>query len=415
MNIKDLLKVKFIQNSVWLFVLQGVNTILPLLTIPYMTRILSVSQYGYFSIGLNWIGYLQVLVEFGFGLSASRKIAITNDEDDNIIFTNIVLSRLILAGISFIMLIILINICGFNEEINICMVILFSMAIGTIFQFNWFFQGKEDMKYITIGNVLGRTISTSLIFLLVKDSGDLFLYSFLYSLNFLLMGIFGFTLLKIKYKIKFVKTTLSNVISEIKSGWYVFISKAITSIFSGIGITYLGLIATSEEVGMYSAIFKIPTVLTLAWSPISQGIYPYISKKFCLSFKKGIEYIKRISKYILGVYGIIGVVIIVLREQIVYWFLGPNYVTYSMLVVPFVIWILVGIVNNLMGIQTLVGSGYDKDYSKCFTLSFIVSVICIMVLGKFFLAYGIAYASLISELFLTFLLVIKIRKINKEV
>ena len=68
-KIKKLLGSKVLKNGIWLTVLQLVNTVIPVITIPYVTRILGANEYGIFSIALNWILYLQVLVEYGFGLS----------------------------------------------------------------------------------------------------------------------------------------------------------------------------------------------------------------------------------------------------------------------------------------------------------------------------------------------------------
>ena len=75
-KIKKLLSSKVLKNGIWLTILQLVNTVIPVITIPYVTRILGTNEYGIFSIALNWILYLQVLVEYGFGLSGSRKVAL---------------------------------------------------------------------------------------------------------------------------------------------------------------------------------------------------------------------------------------------------------------------------------------------------------------------------------------------------
>ena len=71
-----------------------------------------------------------------------------------------------------------------------------------------------------------------------------------------------------------------DAVSEIKDGWYLFISQAMSKIFSGIGTTVLGFAATSSVVGIYSAIYKIPYIMVLFFSPISQALYPHISVKF---------------------------------------------------------------------------------------------------------------------------------------
>ena len=66
---------KLIKNGLWLFVLQVFNTIAPMLTLPYITRILGPSGYGDFSIALNWVLYFQVIVEYGFAYWGARAVA----------------------------------------------------------------------------------------------------------------------------------------------------------------------------------------------------------------------------------------------------------------------------------------------------------------------------------------------------
>ena len=103
-KIKKLLSSRVLKNGIWLTILQLVNTVIPVITIPYVTRILGTNEYGIFSIALNWILYLQVLVEYGFGLSGSRKVALLKENSHkelNGLFNNIISARIILLIFSF--------------------------------------------------------------------------------------------------------------------------------------------------------------------------------------------------------------------------------------------------------------------------------------------------------------------------
>ena len=82
MDIMNLLKKKAVKNGAWLYLLQFFNTVVPLLTLPYITRILGVKQYGIFSIAINIIGYYQVVVEYGFAMSATRKVVLSDKNAD---------------------------------------------------------------------------------------------------------------------------------------------------------------------------------------------------------------------------------------------------------------------------------------------------------------------------------------------
>ncbi|CDA16255.1 putative O-antigen/teichoic acid transporter [Clostridium sp. CAG:571] len=83
-----------------------------------------------------------------------------------------------------------------------------------------------------------------------------------------------------KYNLKFKFAKFDDMIKEFKDGIYLFASSAMTKIFSGFGVTILGIYTTASTTGIFSAIYKIPYILTMLFSPISQAIYPFVSKEF---------------------------------------------------------------------------------------------------------------------------------------
>ena len=414
-RVKKILASKLTINGLWMLALQGFNTIIPLLTLPYITRILSTSAYGEFSIALNWVSYFQVVVEYGFGLTGARRAATNKNKDDlDTVHSNIISARLVLLALCVAIFAVLILVTKAAETQIICMLVLFLMVFAIVFQQNWFFQGIAEMKNITIINVISRTISVVLIFLLVKKPDDLFLYCFLYISNYLISSLFGCVVVWRKYNVKFRLPKFCAIKQEIIDGWPLFVSSAMTKIFGSIGITILGVIATKEAVGVYSAINKIPYVLTLLFAAISQALYPFMCNSFEVSFKNGVTNVKKYGLPVFSVFALGGLLIMATNSLIVKIAFGPAYTGSSTLLIPFVIWVLFGIINNFLGIQTLVASGHQKEYSTAFTISVVIMLILMVLLGKLFGAYGIAYASMISEISLSFLLILFIQKVMKR-
>lgn len=409
---------KVFKNSIWLTILQVVNTVIPVLTIPYITRVLGTNEYGAFSIALNWILYLQVLVEFGFGLSGSRKVAIMSDNKDNKdleqLFNNIISSRIVLLIISFVALNIIALISSFSMKIYLCMLILFVMIIGTTFQLTWLFQGKQDMKFITIINVISRAISVALIFIMVNQKQDIYLYCLLYSITLLLSSCISIVIAKKKYNLKFKFSKLKEIKREISDAKYLFASSAMTKVFSGFGTTILGIFSTNSITGIFSAIYKIPYVLTMFFSPISQALYPYNSAKFKKSYNDGIQSVKKVCVPIIILFAIPSIIIILFRNIIVNILFGIEYTSYSIIVVPLVIQFIFAMINNFLGIQILVANGNTKKYSQAFTIGCFAIVILNIVLGKFWGIYGVSIAAALGELILTLALLLKMKGMKKN-
>ena len=409
------LKEKYIENGIWLYLLQAFNTILPLITVPYITRILGTVGYGTFSISLNIISYLQVVIEYGFGMSATREVTLSDQNQDflNRIYTGVFFSRIFLLLVCVLPSAIYLFIKRTDVELCTCFCVLLLSLIGYVIQLNWLFQGKQEMKYISIASISARLITVVLIITIVKKKHDLIIYSLLYASAPIISGIIGQIIARLKYKVRLIKISITDIRNELLNGWYVFTTQLSSKVFGAIGVTFLGLFATKEEAGIYSAILKIPTLLILAWSPISQIIYPMISKRMGTSFFCGVDFVRKIKRYVLVIFGVACLLCSVFSYSIIRIAFGIDYVVKSYWVIPLLIWVLVSIINNFNGIQILLGSGHDIEYSKCFQIGVCVTVIVNYVLVYFLGGDGACLAPVISEAFLGVLLYYQVKKITK--
>lgn len=414
--LKKILGYKSIKNGMWMYLLQIFNTVIPLLTLPYITRILGKEQYGAFSIALNIIGYLQVLIEYGFGMSATRKVALTNGDKKTVssIFSSVLFSRLILLCLSIFITLGYVWFIRDNPRQWQCVIVLSICLIGFCFQQDWLFQGLQDMKYISILSIIARLISVILIFLLVKSADDLLLYCIFYAVSPLLSGLIGTAIAFMKYKLKIVLKSPSDILHELKDGWYVFTTSLSAKIFGGIGITFLGLFSTEAVVGAYSAIQKIPQLMMLAWMPISQVMYPIISKRMMQSFTEGEVFVNKLRKIFLLPFLLMAIFICLFAKIIVGVAFGQEYIGNYYWILPLMIWVILGINNNFLGIQTLLSSGYDKEYSQCFQLGVICTILFNLILILIFDGNGAAIAPAISEAVLAVALHFQIKRVKKR-
>ncbi|WP_151801044.1 oligosaccharide flippase family protein, partial [Acinetobacter bereziniae] len=149
-------KKRFIRNFFSLATLQGLNYILPLLTLPYLVRVLGAEKFGILAFSTAIIGYFIVLVDYGFNFTATREISLNRDNNEklNEIFNSVMIIKFILFLISLIIMTFLIV---FFEKFNVdpwLYYLTFGTVFGQILFPVWFFQGIEQMKYITIINII---------------------------------------------------------------------------------------------------------------------------------------------------------------------------------------------------------------------------------------------------------------------
>ena len=412
-SLKNALEKTVVKNGIWMYLYHFFNSVFSLLIVPYITRVLGANKYGVFSIAVNLINYLQVLVEYGFTMSATRKIAL-GKQDESRLFSVVVASRMLLLAASIVISggYILLHLA--NRELCLCVAVLFMTLLGFSLQTDWFFQGKQDMKFITILCIISRSVSLALIFLLVKGPSDILTYCVLFSLTPLISGLLGILIARGKYGIRFQKVSFAEVRQELKDGWYVFTTQLSSKVFGAIGVTFLGIFAAEEEVGIFSAIQKIPNTLILCWVPISQVIYPVSSKKFSESWRAGRAFITRLRNTILPLFVILSAIVCLFSRQAVSLLFGAEYVGRSYWVIPLLVWMNLSIFNAFTGVQSLLASGNDKKYSKCFQIGVAFTVLVNFVLIYLFKGDGAAYAPAISELFLSILLIREIRRCDRE-
>lgn len=402
------------KNGIWMYLLQFFNAVVPLLTLPYITRMLGTSMYGVFSIAHNVIVYLQVLVDYGFGMSATRKVAIDNNKDLNKLFTSVFLARLFLLLVCYFVIFVFIAFHEGQDELNFSLLALTPLLIGNTVQMNWLFQGKQDMKYISLVNIISRIISVVLIFVFVRQPSDVILYSFFYSISTFLSGFVGYGISRIKYKIRPVRVSFKDVIMELRDGWLVFTTQFSSKVFGSIGLTFLGIYASTSEVGAFSVIQKIPNILMLGWSPISQVLYPISSKKMKNGWQEGYSFVYKVRKFILPMFIFIAIVICGFAPNVVAIVFGEEYRNYYYWSYPLLAWLIIAINNNFQGVQILLASGHDKEYSGCFQIGVACTILFNFSLIILFKGDGAALGPLLSELTLCVLLQLKIKKINQK-
>ena len=270
------------------------------------------------------------------------------------------------------------------------------------------------MQYITIISVVSRIISLVLIFLFVKEEKDIYLYCLFYAMTNLLVGISGFIIAKKILHIRLIKIKFEDIIKELKEAIYIFLSLLGSKVVISFGITLLGLLDTEYHVGIYSAIYKIPSIVVVMFSPISQALYPFNSKNFLISKENGLKNIIKIAIPIMSFFILMSMVIIFFSKSIIQIVFGQEYSYYYIILQILMIWIIFSILNNFLGIQILTASNNSEKYGKSFLISTIISIIVNILFVKSFSMYGAAIAVLITEISLSIMLSFQVIKIKKS-
>lgn len=405
MSIIPILKLKnhkvLLTNIFSLGTIQLVNYILPLLTVPYLVRILKPDYYGLIAFSTATITYFIMLTDYGFNLSATRQISIhrKNLKKVNEIFSATIFIQAALLLVSFILLsglVFTFEIFSKNWELYY---ISFGMVIGHFLFPAWLFQGLEKMKYITIINVITKTTLTLLVFIVVKQQKDYLLIPVLTSLSFIISGIFSLVIAKYYFHISFFWPKKIVVLSQLKKGWFIFSSNLSVSLFTTSTTFILGIFTDNQSVGLFAAADKIITAIKGLNAPISQSIYPVISKKIVENKREGISFILKFGKIIIFSNLLFSVLLFILAKPICTYILGDGYQESIHLLRIMAFLPLIIVTSNLCAIQGLYNLGKAYLVSKYLIIIGISHLVLIFLLIPQFGVYGAATSVVITEIF----------------
>lgn len=408
--IKKLLKNKeykhLIENFASLSGLQIASYILPLITLPYLVRVLGPEKFGLIAFATAFVNYFQILTSYGFNLSATKEISIHRENKEKIseIFNSVMIIKTLLAVLSLIILSIIVF--SFSQFRNDWLIyyLTFGIVIGNVLFPTWFFQGMEKMKYITVLNVLAQLIFTISIFIFIRNDSDYLYVPLINSLGLVVAGIWGLRIMFRDFGINLKLPNLNTIKFQLREGWHVFISTMAISLYTASNTFILGVFTNNIIVSYYTIGEKIILAVLGLLSPISQAIYPYISRTVDISKDKGLKFIRKITLIIVCLGLILSLLIFIFAGPIIEILAGSQYAG-SIIVLQILAFLplIVGL-SNVFGIQTMLTFNYKRAFSNIIITAGILNIALALILVPLYEQIGISISFLITETFVTLIM-----------
>lgn len=401
-------KKRLITNFMSLATMQGLNFILPIVTLPYLLQVVGPSKFGLISFAQAFITYFIYFTDYGFNFVATREISIHRDDKKKVaeIFSSVMLVRILLLAISLVILLLVVTFIPKFHEYSIIYYLTFGMVIGNVMFPVWFFQGMEHMKVISILNIISKSVFTIGIFVFVKNQDQFLIVPILNSLGYIAVGIAALYIILIRYKVKVVKPTRDQFVHQLKSGWDIFVSNLATSLYTISNVFILGFFASNTIVGYYSSAEKIVKAVSSMISPLIQTVYPFLSRALHDSKERAVGIINKIFILITVTMGLLSLALGIFAEPLVNLALGEEYQqSIPLLQILSVLPIVLGWAN-IFGILTMINFEYKKQLSRIYVAASIFSVICMVTLIPTLLQYGTAWTAVLTEIFATSIMAI---------
>lgn len=412
-------KRRVVSNFFSLAVLQGANYLLPLITFPYLVRVLGVNNFGVLAFSTATIAYFQIITDYGFNFTATKEVSVHRDDKDKLqeIFSSVMIIKTFLMVISFIALCVLVfSIERFQKDWLIYL-LTFGTVVGQVLFPVWFFQGMERMKYITYLNVLSKIIFTLSIFIFVHDKSDVYLVPLLTSIGFITAGLYSLYLVKKEFDVSFAIQESKILKMYLSEGWDVFMQRFYVSLYTTTNTIVLGLLTNNLVVGYYSIAAKLIDVFRQFFTIISQVFFPFFSRKVNENKVNSFAILFKLSKAMLLISGVSLILITLFGDYILHLISGEkesdaieilNILSVGLIVVPF----------GSLYTSALIAIGKGKDLNRIAKHCAIISLPMSYVLINQYGAIGLAGLVVGLQYYITikyFLIVNTYYKLNVKV
>ena len=392
---------KIIENFSYLSILQILSLITPLITYPYLVRTLGEIMYGTVIFAQAVIAYFNILVVFGFNFTAARDVSLHRDNPKKL--CEIVSAVTIIKTLFLIISLLLISCYMFyTPKMDYSLYYLsFWICLNEILFPTWFFQGIEEMKYITFINLGIRVLLIGMIFIFIKSPNDYLFFPLLNGIGALLAGVISFSLLYKKYKLQIVRVPLKTLIEYVKSSYHLFISNVSIQIYVNANKIIIGHFLGMREVTYYDLAEKITNMGKVPQSMINQVLYPKIA------LEKNKAFLKKVLKGTILMNVVLYLIVFLFSHQIVTYFGGNETVLRILfLTVP-----IIGISNVLM-ILTLLPFGYNKSFTRIVFLSAFFYLLIVLIFYGFncISLYTLTATNVVVELLVSIIAYIYVRR-----
>ncbi len=353
-----------LKNTIMLYIMQFSTYLLSFIVVPYETRVLGPTYFGKLGVATAIMVYFQLVIDFGFLLSATEDVSRHREDKGYVakVLTAVSIDKLFLTAGSVVVLLVLCQVLpSWQEDRAFYLLFLIATAVNSMIP-DYLYRGLEQMTAITVRTVAIKAFFTVMIVLLLKRPDQ---YCIIPILNIIgntaaLLGVYLH--LDRQMDIRFVPCRPRDVWDSFRRSSTFFYSRIATSVYTASNTVILSVISAGSSIGYYSLADKLVTTAKSGLSPISDSLYPYMTKN------RDFKLVWRILKIIMPVIvGGCAVVFIFARPlcQIVF---GAEYGDAAPVLRAMLPVVVVILPSYILGFPTLSAMGLSKyaNYSVVF-------------------------------------------------
>lgn len=390
---------RLVKNYLYNVFYQVFVLLVPFITLPYISRVLKSTGVGIQSFTNSNTQYFILIGSIGVALYGNRQIAYYRDDKEKTsqIFWEIFLMRAVTILVALGMFFIFLNT---QHQYHSAYLMQSILIVAAAFDISWFFMGIENFKVTVLRNILVKLISLICIFVFVKTKDDLNLYIAILSISQLLGNLTLFPYLR--HYVKLPKLRSLRIWCHFKPSLILFVPQIATQLYLVLNKTMVGQMVSVEAAGFYDSSDKIVKMLLAVVTATGTVMLPHVAN----TFAKG--QMEQVKQYLYTSFDFVSAISIPLMfgvaavaPKFTRLFFGKGFDPVGPLMMIEAIVILVIAWSNVLGVQYLLPTGHNKEYTVSVTIGAVVNLVLNVPLIICLGANGAMISTVISEISVT--------------
>jgi len=394
-----------LENFFSLGLIQGANFLLSIITFPYIVRVIGVERFGIITLLQTIMLYFVVLTDYGFNLSATKDISVNRKNITRVsnIFSEVIATKFVLLLLSFLILSSSFLLFPSFKEYWLLTLFSFTIVLGQLLQPTWFYQGIEQMKYITYINILNRALYASGIFVFISEPQDYLYINLINGVSLVVGGVISLIIVFRKFGLQFSFPSLTRIRRQLVDAWSIFFATIIISVSNNTNIVILGIFASPLIIGYYSIAEKVFQIMRTFAAILYQVVYPRVCILAQESFEALANFLHKLLKAIMLVFIPLSLIVFAFADHIVL-FIAGKYISEAALVLRIICFGPFMAALNIPASQTMLAYKLNNLYTVVLSIGAVINVALNFTLTYHFKAVGTASSIMITETISTGLL-----------
>lgn len=309
----------FYKNTVWQYGLQIVKYLFPLITMPYLTRVLEPEGYAVYAYVVSFMTFAQMFVDFGFNLSGTKRIAAsTSTNDENRAIGAVTQARLFLCVLASLVVYIIASFIPLTAANLFYTMLAFVAVCGKALAPDFVFQGHENMRPITTRYFVSKGLSTALTFVFVHSLADIIWVPILDIISNVIALVWSFLAANRLFGTTIAFVPMRSAFSELKTSALYCFSNMAASVFTGFTTLLIGVVITdAAQISYWSLAMTAVSAVQSLYSPIVNSMYPHMVKT------NDFRFVRKIAIIAFPVV-LVGTVAFAILHNVIFLVLGGN-------------------------------------------------------------------------------------------